>query len=290
MELRHLRYFVAVAEEQNVTRAAARLHVSQPPLTRQIHDLEAELGVALFKRSGKSIRLTEAGRVLLDEAQAALKRVDEAVQKVRATASGQHGELHIGYAPSPTVEILPKLLRVIQKRSPGVRVILHDHSSPEMLTGLREGRLQMAVMMQPTKPAARGITFEKLQTYPVGVGVAPGHIFLRRREVTVREIIAEPIVAYSRAEYPDYHEFIGRILGANARKLYIAAECDSGSSLIAAVETGKGICICASIFALTAGRRLKFIPLTPAPPPAVVGIAYRVGHVPPFLSDGSWKE
>ncbi len=290
MELRHLRYFVAVAEEQNVTRAAARLHVSQPPLTRQIHDLEDELGVALFERSGKSIRLTDAGRVFLNEARAALKRVDEAVQTVRAVAAGKHGELHLGYAPSPTVEILPKLLRALQKKFPGVRVMLHDHSSPEMLAGLREGRLHAALMMQPTKQAARGITFEKLRTYPIGVAVPANHAFGRRRGVTAQDLLAEPVVAYSRQEYPDYHEFIARTLGAKARKLRITEECDSGSSLIAAVEAGKGICICSSIFTTTTGRRLKFIPLVPAPPPAVVGIAYRARHVPPFLLDGSWKE
>src|SRR6185369_11615858 len=94
MELRHLRYFVAVAEEQNVTRAAARLHVSQPPLSRQIRDLEDELGVALFEHSAKAVRLTEAGRVFLTEARAVVQRADEAVQTVRAVASGQRGEIH----------------------------------------------------------------------------------------------------------------------------------------------------------------------------------------------------
>src|SRR5881296_1826368 len=83
MELRHLRYFVAVSEEQNVTRAAARLHVSQPPLSRQIRDLEEELGVALFEHSAKAVRLTEAGKVFLTEARAVLQRADEAVQMVK---------------------------------------------------------------------------------------------------------------------------------------------------------------------------------------------------------------
>src|SRR5207249_7024652 len=88
MELRHLRYFVAVAEEQNVTRAAARLHVSQPPLSRQIRDLEDELGVALFNHGAKSVRLTEAGKVFLTEAHAVLQRVDDAVQMAKAVATG----------------------------------------------------------------------------------------------------------------------------------------------------------------------------------------------------------
>src|SRR6266481_8230343 len=114
MELRHLRYFVAVAEEQNVTRAAARLHVSQPPLSRQIRDLEDELGIALFEHGAKAVRLTEAGRVFLNEARAVLQRVDEAVQTIKAVASGQRGEIHVGYAPSLTVEVLPRTLRFFQ--------------------------------------------------------------------------------------------------------------------------------------------------------------------------------
>lgn len=96
MELRHLRYFVAVAEEENVTRAAARLHISQPPLSRQIRDLEAELGIALFEHSAKAVRLTEAGQVFLNEARAVLQRVNEAVQTAKAIATGQRGEIHVG--------------------------------------------------------------------------------------------------------------------------------------------------------------------------------------------------
>lgn len=275
MELRHLRYFVAVAEEQNVTRAAARLRVSQPPLTRQIHDLEAELGVALFTRSGKRIRLTEAGRVFLEEVRASLQRVEEAVQAVRAVAAGADGELHLGYAPTPTLEILPRILKALHQHLPGVRVILHDHSSPEMLAGLREDRLHAALMMQPSNQAARGIQFEPLKSYAVGVAVTPAHPFARRRRVTVEQVCSEPIIVYCRKEYPDYQEFIGRSLGSQARKLRVAEECGSGTSLAAAVQSGKGICICASIFATATGRRLTFLPLHPRPPRAVVGIAHR---------------
>src|SRR6202008_2454598 len=109
MELRHLRYFVAVAEEENVTRAASRLHVSQPALSRQIRDLEEELGFPLLERSAKSVRLTEAGRAFLIEARALLQRVEEAVKTARAIAMGGI-ELHVGYAPSLTARILPQTL------------------------------------------------------------------------------------------------------------------------------------------------------------------------------------
>jgi len=119
MELRHLRYFVAVAEEQNVTRAAVRLHVSQPPISRQIRDLEDELGIALFNREAKTVRLTEAGRVFLTEARIILQRADDAVQMAKAVAGGKHGEIHVGYAPSLTVELLPQALKYFRESNPG---------------------------------------------------------------------------------------------------------------------------------------------------------------------------
>lgn len=275
MELRHLRYFVAVAEEENVTRAAARLHVSQPPLTRQIQDLEEELGVALFERNGKSIRLTESGRVFLNEARASLRRVDQAVAAVRSAARDLHGELQLGYAPSPTVEILPLLLRAFQKQCPHVRVSLHDHSSPEMLAGLRARQLDAALMIQPSKQAARGLIFEALRKYLVGVLVPPSHPLARRSDVALDDALAEPLVVFSRSEYPDYHEFLSRVVGTRKKRLRVSAECDSGPSLMAAVAAGKGIAFSASIMAAAAGKRLKFVPLAPAPASAVVGLAYR---------------
>jgi DNA-binding transcriptional LysR family regulator len=274
MELRHLRYFVAVAEEQNVTRAASRLHVSQPPLTRQIRDLEEELGVALFERTGKSIRLTEAGQVFLTEARAALRRVDDAVKTVRAAAAMEQEELHVGYAPTPTIDVLAGILRAFQKIAPRVRVLLHDHSSPEMLAGLREGRLHAAFMMQPTRQAARGVDFAALRTLPIVVAVPPEHPFARRRAVSLKEALAEPLVAYSRQQYPDYHEFLARHVGLKPKRVRFAEECDGGSSLITAVASGRGLAITTEALASAAGRRLRFVPITPTPAPGIVGIAW----------------
>src|SRR5258706_16358160 len=111
MELRHLRYFVAVAEMENVTRAATKLHVSQPALSRQIHDLEDEIGFPLLERSAKSVRLTEAGRTFLTEARAVLQRAEEAGGPARAKAGGGSGEIQVGYAPARTGRILPQGLR-----------------------------------------------------------------------------------------------------------------------------------------------------------------------------------
>jgi DNA-binding transcriptional LysR family regulator len=115
MELRHLRYFVAVAEEQNVTRAAVRLHVSQPPLSRQIQNLEDELGIALFNRDANALRLTEAGRTFLTEARLILQRAERATQMAKDVAGGKRGEIHIGFAiidgriVATRIKILPKI-------------------------------------------------------------------------------------------------------------------------------------------------------------------------------------
>src|ERR1700742_1756234 len=175
MELRHLRYFVAVAEEENVTRAAAKLRVAQPAVSRQIHDLEEELGLALFERTAKSLHLTDAGKVFLDEARAVLARADEAMKAVRAVAGGERGELRVGYAPSLTVQILPRALRRFQAEHPQVRVALHDLSTEEMLAGLRENRLDLALMVQPTAGQLRGLKFHELARYALCAAVAPTH-------------------------------------------------------------------------------------------------------------------
>lgn len=284
MELRHLRYFVTVAEEENVTRAAARLHVSQPPLTRQIRDLESELGVALFQRTGKSLRLTEPGRFFLGEARSALQRVEEAVQALRNFASGGQGEVHVGYAPSPSVGILPLILREFRRRTPRVRIVLHDHASPEMLAGLRNGSLHAAFMMEPPARLVRDLVFEKLRAFPLVVAIAPDHPFARRRSVTLKEVLAEPIVAYSRKEFPDYHGLLNRATGGATKRLRLVEECDSGTSLIAAIESGRGIAITSTSLADSSGRRLRFVDLSPPlAGAATLGIACRRDRLSPLI-------
>ena len=111
MELRHLRYFVATAETENVSRAALKLHVSQPALSRQIRDLEDEIGFCLLERTAKSVRLTDAGRAFLSDAQALLQQADEAVKKARAIAGAEPAELKVGYSPAATARILSAILR-----------------------------------------------------------------------------------------------------------------------------------------------------------------------------------
>ena len=273
MELRHLRYFVAVAEEQNVTRAAARLHVSQPPLSRQIRDLEDELGVALFEHGARAVRLTEAGHVFLTEAQAVLRRAAEAVQTVKAVADGQHGEIHVGYAPSLTVQLLPRALRFFQETNPGIRVHLHDLSTQEMLRGLRDGKLHVALLVEASPKVLAAFRFEELQRHAVCVAVHPAHRLARSRLVGLEQVARERLIAFTLVDYPEYHAWIAGLFAAAAHPPKIVEEHDSATSLIAAVEAGRGVALVSQSFDCQAGPRLKLRPIKPPPAPIVVGIA-----------------
>jgi DNA-binding transcriptional LysR family regulator len=271
MELRHLRYFVAVAEEENVSRAALKLHVSQPGISRQIHDLEDEIGFQLFERSAKSVRLTAAGKVFLGEVRAVLQRASEAVEKARAVSGGTAGEIAIGYAPSLTVQILPAALRKFQEQFPNVRVVLHDLSTEEMLAQLRSGKLQVALSVRPPRAMLRGLRFAELARYPMCVAVAPGHPFARARSVTLAQVAREPLIGYSRAEYPEYHESLLKLFAAIKAKPHFAEEHDGVTSLITAVEIGRGVALVPSCLSCMVGPRLKLIPLKPAAGIIVVG-------------------
>ena len=281
MELRHLRYFLAVAEEENITRAALRLHLSQPPLSRQIRDLEEELGVALLHRDAKSVRLTEAGRMFADEARAVLQRAEEAVRAVRLLGSGGRKQLHIGYAPSLTVEILPAALRAFEQGSPGTRVALHDLSTAEMIQGLRDGSLDIALLVRPGRGGLGGLRWRELRRYPVCVAAPAGHPFTSGPAPGLRQVFAERLLVYTRADYPEYGEWLDRIAPIPHT---IAEEHDSSTSLVAAVEAWRGVALIPESFACFAGRRLVVRRIAGKLPPFVVGTALPENPEPAALA------
>ena len=287
MELRHLRYFVAAAEQENVTQAALKLHVSQPALSRQLSDLEEELGFPLFERSAKSVRLTEAGKTFLIEARAVLQRADEAVKTARAVATGDT-ELHVGYAPSPTVRIMPATLRAFQARYPKVRVRLHDLSTEEMLSGVREGKQHVAFLVRPSQSMLRGLRFEELTRDNMCVAMPPGHALARARSLTLDRVAQEPLVAYSKKDYPEYQDYLNSLFAPIKTKPRIAEEHDGAPSLIAAVESGIGLAIVPQSFSCFTGPRLKLVSLSPAPEPITIGAAWLKSGMTP-MAEQFWS-
>ena len=285
MELRHLRYFVAVAEEQNVSRAAKRLHVSQPPLSRQIRDLENDLGITLFERSAKAIRLTTVGRIFLLEARAVLQRADDAVAFTRAFAHRKRTHIRVGYSFYAAAELLPRALLAFQRTNPEVSVDLRTMPSKNLLRKLRSGALDVALLRYASPENFQGLSVEELGTYPFRVASHKKHRFARLREVPMSEVASQPIVAFSRQEYPDYHVLLARLLLPYNRSLNIVEEYESVPSVIAAVEAGRGISIVNQSMSRIAGDQVVLRPLKPAPEPARYVLAYRKeGVSPPIAS------
>jgi DNA-binding transcriptional LysR family regulator len=273
MELRHLRYFVAVANALNFTKAAAKLRIAQPALSRQVQDLEDEIGVDLMKRSPRGVTLTAEGRLFLEHALDVLAMVDASVKKVQALARGEFGELHVGYSPSPTIEILPPALAAFQKAVPGVSLHLHDLSGNDLAEGLRTGHLELAIMQCPMEENGTGLAFEPLRSYPMCVAVNPHHPLARLKVVPMAKLQSEKLVVFRRSDYADYHHRLDLIFSNASLRPRFAVECDGTSSLITEVEAGRGVAILPQVFSQIAGRRLRFRLLSPAPIPLHVGIA-----------------
>jgi DNA-binding transcriptional LysR family regulator len=254
-----------------------RLNVSQPPLSRQIRDLEDELGVVLLERSPKEVSLTPAGRMFFRQARRVLRQAAEAVRKVREFGLAEAAELRVGYAPSPTVEILPRALRAFQRAAPKARVRLLDQSTEESLAGLSAGTIDVALVVQPPLKGRSSLVFEKLLELPAGIIVPAEHPFAGRSSVTLDEALSQPLVPYIRKGYSDYHHWLSSVLKRTRRKPRLVTAVDGAISLIAAVEAGQGIGFAPSTFAAVAGRRVRFVPLSAAPPLAV-GYVVRATH------------
>src|SRR5881227_1496874 len=266
---------------ENVSRAALKLHVSQPALSRQIRDLEDELGFSLLERTAKSVRLTDAGRAFLDNARALLQNADDAVTKARAVANAEPSELHVGYSAENTVDILPKTLRAFKQAMPNVHVRLHDWNNKDMVDGIRDGRLQLGLITRSPKAGAlRDVRFEELLRQRVCVAVAPQHPFARRRAIPLSEIAAEPLVGLTREDYPNYYDLLSIIFSKVKQKPRVIEEHDSMSGVMSAVEAGSGVAVAVD-FGYSFGNRIKFLHLTPESKPFSVGIVARKGKLSP---------
>jgi LysR family transcriptional regulator, benzoate and cis,cis-muconate-responsive activator of ben and cat genes len=280
MELRHLRYFVGVAEAENVSRAALKLHISQPAVSRQVHNLEDEIGLLLLERTGKSVRLTEAGRLFLNEARRILKHADDAVAKVRGGAGKPVCELHVGDFPLVTARMMPSLLRHYRKAMPNVHVKLHDWPVEKEIAAVLKGQLQLAIIIPP-RNGSRELRFEELLNANICLAVSCNHPFARRQAVSLAEAAREPFVALLHEEYPQHRVYLAAVFAKVKDKPRIVEEHDGWAGVFSAVDAGAGVAIVSDAFEYAFGDRIKLLHLTPEPEHVRIGIIARKGKLSP---------
>lgn len=192
MELRQLRYFTVLAAELSFTRAAQKLHVSQPPLSFQIASLEAELGARLFDRTSRSVVLSEAGKAFLPHARAVLARLDEARSHVTRVASGLQGRVQVGLAGSHFLGPFPKFIQQFRLQRPAVEVALHELKPSDHLEALRDGRLDLSISRHPLHDGQ--LSAALLWRDPVVVALPPGHRLATRTRLNLAELKDEDFV------------------------------------------------------------------------------------------------
>jgi len=281
MELRHLRYFVAVAEELHFGRAAARLHIAQPPLSQQIRQLEGELGFPLFVRAHRRVRLTEAGRVFLAEARAVLARVEQGAAEARRVARGETGALAVGFVASATYGLVPSLFRLFRRRHPGVALSLSELSTEEQLAALRAGSIQVGLGRPPAEDP--GVVVEPLLDEPLVVALPAAHRLALSRAVPLRALADEPFVLFPRRPRPGWADrILGHCREAGFRPA-VAQEALELSTALALVAAGIGVTLVPASVRTLRPRALVYRPLAaPAPTTRLLAL-YRREDAPPAV-------
>lgn len=216
MELRHLRYFVAVAEELHFGRAAARLHIAQPPLSRQVRDLEREVGTPLFERSTRRVALTPAGRHLQERARRIIEEVDAVRAEMRDYVDGLAGHLTAGFVSSANYTVLPEVVQLFRARRPNVNLTLVPLTSGEQFDRLRDGSIDIGIVRDEIPRAGRSspvLTTEVVFEERLVACLPVAHPLAGRDEVTAAEIIQVPMIAYPRSLMPGYVDRVTEVLG-----------------------------------------------------------------------------
>jgi DNA-binding transcriptional LysR family regulator len=275
MELRHLRYFIAVAEELNFSRAAERLRVSQPPLSRQIRSLEAELKVKLLDRNTQGVRLTRVGHAVLARSRKLVRDAESLRVEAQMIEKESQEELRIGYAPSPTAVIISRVLSRYHELSPGARLTLHDFTHTEMLSGLKAGKLHAALTIRPAAGEMRGLKFETIRRHPVGIICSNSSPLAQQPAVRPSVVAMSELVVYRAREFPEYHQWVSKILRVSTGRLMIIQECADALSVVATVESGRGVAVVGEFITAVAGDRVRFVPFVSGAHFQEVGLLYR---------------
>lgn len=264
MELRHLRYFQAVAEELSFSKAARRLRIAQPALSRAVKELEENLGAQLLARNRRSVSLLPAGAVLLHEIALLLQRLDESIRRVKRTAAGEEGELRLGYIGPPTQSFLGRILLEFRRRYPRLSVVLEERTPERVWEMVARGRLAVGLTRPVLAHDALGLHTLLLRREPLFAALPRRHRLAKSRAVPWRELADEPLVLLARREGVGLHDTILAACRAAHFTPNIAHTPSLISTVLSYVEAGAGIGILSdSVTSLGNGLPLVFRPLTP---------------------------
>lgn len=282
MELRHLRYFRAVAEELNVTRAAARLHIAQPPLSRQIRQLEDEIGVALFERVNRGLRLTEAGRFLLEHSMQLTQRLEEMVEGTRRIGRNEKRWFGIGFVPSVLYGFLPGLIRELRAADANVEVGLSELITIQQVEALKAGRIDIAfgrIAFDDPAIARTVVMAEALVA-----AVPRGHPLLKQRAVDADALAAHPLILYPARPRPSYADHVLSLFRARGLQPHVALEANELQTALGMVAAGVGITLVPASVQRLHRDDVRYHAIDAAGFTSPVIMSHRVDDRSPFLA------
>lgn len=279
MDLRHLRYFITVAEERHFGRAAQRLHIAQPPLSRQIHDLEAELGFSLFDRSGRRVELTPAGSVFLTHARRVFDAVDLAVREARRASVGETGRVVVGYLSSLAYSGITDLLRAFHTRFPSVELSLREMPPQEQIDALKDGRIDVGFVRGPLKDAA--LESECVRREALVIALPADHPLAARKRIPMELLAPEPFVMFPRPRGPTFYDQLVALChaaGFSPRVVQEAPQLD----ILSLVAAGFGVAIMPESVRNTRRLGIALRPIAGSPTTTLV-VAWRAGDGSPAM-------
>ncbi|MFV0524896.1 MAG: LysR family transcriptional regulator [Acidimicrobiales bacterium] len=241
MELRQLRYFVAVAEERNIGRAAERLFMTQPPLSRQIRRLEEELGTDLFIRVPRGMELTDAGRALVADARKVLELTDQAGVRARLAGEGTIGRVDIALFGTGIFGVIPRLLRAYRVDHPEVEIVLHNMTKDQQLDALIQRHIDLA--FNRLVPPTPGLTAEVLLTEPLYVAAPSAHPLTARTAITLTDLERQPLVLFPTGLRPSFIDRVHDLCRGAGFTPVVAAEVHDVVHGIALIAIGEGFAL-----------------------------------------------
>ncbi|SHL29876.1 transcriptional regulator, LysR family [Bradyrhizobium lablabi] len=282
MELRHLRYFVAVAEEGSLTVAAQkRLHTAQPSLSRQIHDLELELGVQLLIRGPRGIDLTAAGRVFLDHARVALLQVEAASEAARRAAQPARTSFAIGFLTGYEMDWLPAVMGILRAELPSTEVVIHSQDSPDLAAGLIRGKIDLA-FLRPEKQAP-GLKFRLLRKDPLIVLMPRDHALTARNSIRPQDIAGETFISVSPLRAPTAWTAIDDYIKRVGIALKPDHQAENLAMAISLVASTGGVCLLPLYAQNLLPETVVSRPIQGAQPMVDLVIGYNEANTSPLL-------